>query len=310
MLGAIAFALVAAACSGTSQEDEGDASLQIVTTTSILGDIVGQIVGDRADVEIIIPNGIDPHEFQPSSRQVSAIATADLVVVNGLGLEEGLLDVIASAESDGARVLRVGRLVSPLPFDRAAASCVLTADGSIAVGDCDPHVWMDPLRMVDASKAIGESLARLDPSTDWGAGVAAYVDVLEKLDAEIRANVESIPEKKRLLVSNHDALGYFAFRYGFDIVGTVIPGGSTLADPSSSELENLVATIERLDVRAVFAETQSSKTLAEAVARESGRSVSVFELYTGALGIEGSDAETYVGMMRADALMIVEGLTD
>ncbi len=311
MLGAtvIAFSLVAAACSATSSDTAAGAPLQIVATTSVLGDIVSQIVGDRADVETIIPNGIDPHEFQPSSRQVSAIATADLVVVNGLGLEEGLLDVVRSAESDGAKVIRVAELVSPLPFDRVAGSCTIPADGSGAVGDCDPHVWMDPVRMVGASVAIGDLLARIDPSTDWAAGVAAYITVLEALDAEVEAIVKTIPQKNRLLVSNHDALGYFASRYGFEIVGTVIPGGSTLADPSSSELENLVNLIDTLGVRAVFAETQSSKALAEAVARESGEDVAVIELYTGALGAQGSGAETYEGMIRADALMIAAGLS-
>ncbi|GMR02992.1 MAG: zinc ABC transporter substrate-binding protein AztC [Acidimicrobiia bacterium] len=304
----VAFALVVGACSGVSTDDPPDQPLQIVVTTTVLGDIVSQIVGDQASVETIIPNGVDPHEFQPSSRQVAAIATADLVIVNGLGLEEGLLDVVSSAESDGTRVLRIGELVDPLPFDRKGGSCTVPADGSSAVGDCDPHAWMDPLRMLDASVGIGGALASIDPTTDWATGVDAYVDVLEQLDAEVEAIVATIPQQKRLLVSNHDALGYFAARYGFEIVGTVIPGGSTLADPSSSELENLVTLIDGLGVPAVFAETQSSKALAEAVAREAGRDVAVIELYTGSLGPEGSGAETYVGMIRADAQLIVDGL--
>ncbi|MCL1599171.1 MAG: metal ABC transporter substrate-binding protein, partial [Actinomycetia bacterium] len=275
---------------------------------SVLGDLVSQIVGDRAQVQALMPVGVDPHEFQPSSSQVAAMAQADLVVANGLGLEEGILDLLTTLEGDGANVLWVGELVEPLPFDREGSICNVS-DGEMAEGSCDPHVWLDPVRMIEASRAIGEALEVIDPAVDWSAGVDGYVAELEGLDTDVRELIAAIPPTDRLLVASHEALAYFATRYGFEIVGTVVPGGSTLADPSSAQLEELVRVIDSLGIPAIFAESLSPTILAEAVASEAAHPVEVVVLYTGSLGAPGSGADTYVGMILTDARLIVDALS-
>jgi len=304
---AVAIALTAAACSSVDDAESGAPSVRIVATTTVLGDIVSQIVGDAARVETLMPIGVDPHEFQPSSGQVAAMALADLVVANGLGLEEGIDDLLSTLENDGATVLRVGELVDPLPFDREDGTCDPSSNESME-GECDPHVWMDPVRMVDASVAIGDALVAIDPSIDWPAGVDAYVGELEALDAEVQSLVSTLDPEDRILVASHEALAYFAARYGFEIVGTVIPGGSTLADPSSLELAELVTVIDDLGIPAIFAETLSPMVLADAVAAEAEGNVDVVVLYTGSLGPPDSGADTYVGLIRTDARLIVEAL--
>lgn len=301
-------ALTAGACSSVGDGDDTGGSVRIVATTTVLGDIVSQIVGEEAQVEVLMPIGVDPHEFQPSSRQVASITEADLVVANGLGLEEGIDDLLSTLEGDGVNVIRIGELVDPLPFDRLDGTCDL-ARGEAAEGACDPHVWMDPVRMVDASMAIGEALVTIEPDVDWSVGVDAYIGELETLDADVKTLVETVPPGDRLLVASHEALAYFAARYGFEIVGTIIPGGSTLADPSSLELKELVGVIDDLEIPAIFAETLSPRILADAVAAEAKNPVEVVVLYTGSLGVPGSGADSYTGMILTDARLIVDALT-
>ena len=170
----------------------------------------------------------------------------------------------------------------------------------------DPHFWLDPLRVAKAAHLIAEQLTALDPSIDWEGRAESYASELEALDEEIRSILAPIHAEDRKLITNHDALGYFAARYGFEIVDTVIPGGATLADPSSAELAALVERIQEEGVKAIFAETIESTALAEALAAEAGSDVAVVELYTGSLGEPGSGAEDLVGMLRVNAERIAE----
>ncbi|REK34290.1 MAG: zinc ABC transporter substrate-binding protein [Actinobacteria bacterium] len=167
---------------------------------------------------------------------------------------------------------------------------------------------MDPLRMAEAGRLIAEALAELDDSVDWMARAEAYATELEEVDVEIQQILAGIPEESRVLVTNHDSLGYFAARYGFDVVGTVLPGGSTLGDPSSDQLANLVQLMRELDVRVIFAETTEPSSLAEAVSQEVGDSVQVVELYSGSLGEPGSGAETLTEMLLVNARLIAESM--
>ncbi|MBT8164577.1 MAG: zinc ABC transporter substrate-binding protein [Acidimicrobiia bacterium] len=283
-------ALVAGACGGASD----DTTLQVVATTSVLGDVVENVVGPDATVEVLVPLGSDPHDYQASAQQVAALQQADLVVANGLSLEEGLSDVLASVASDGANLLEIAPLVDPIPF----------GDGTTD----DPHVWLDPVRMADAADLIAAELSTLSTDGTWQDRSDAYRAELLALDAEISASVSELSEEDRVLVTNHDALEYFAARYGFEVAGTVIPSGTTLAEPSSAELAALVEEIDRLGVRAIFAETTEPTTLAEAIAAEAGEQVQVVELYTGSLGEAGSGADTLIGMLRTNARLIVEAL--
>ncbi|NND84121.1 MAG: metal ABC transporter substrate-binding protein, partial [Acidimicrobiia bacterium] len=198
-------AMVAAACTTEGGSDAPDDRLSVVVTTTIWGDIVSNVAGDGASVEVLFPIGADPHDYQLSAAQAAAMESADLVVVNGLALEEGILDVIEGLEDDGANVLEVAALLDPIPLGEGghahddhdeegehageAAECDPEAghddhdEEAMAEdehehpgGSCDPHIWMDPLRIADAAELIAEELAALDSSVDWAVRASAYAE--------------------------------------------------------------------------------------------------------------------------------------
>jgi zinc/manganese transport system substrate-binding protein len=295
----IAAALVLASCAeATGTLDQEVPS--VVVTTTIWGDVVGSITGDDATVTVLIPVGVDPHEYSASSSQVASIQQADLVVANGLGLEDRLVDVLAAAHEDGANVLTIADQVDPIPF----------GDPESQVGaDLDPHVWFDPIRVAAAAVLIADSLAAVDPSVDWHARAAAYGAELLRADETIRAELTGVAAGSRKLVTNHDSLGYLASRYGYEVIGTVIPGGATLSSPSSADLADLVSVIEAEDVRAIFGESTEPTLLAETIAGEVGHAVAVVELFTGSLGDDGSGADTLIGLLTTDAQRIAIALS-
>lgn len=287
----VAGALALSACGGGGADDRP----LVVVTTTVLGDVVSSVVGDDATVEVLMPLGADPHDYEPSSRQVARLESADLVVAVGLELEEGMEDVLDAVAGDGIRVLRVGPLVEP---NWIGDSVVL-----------DPHVWMDPIRMALAAELVAGELTRLGIDGPWDANAAATRAAYEALDAEIRSELEGIPAARRLLVTGHESLGYFATRYDFDVIGAVVEGGSTLAQPSSARLSELIDEIESLGIPAVFGETTEPSALLDAIAAEPGLDVVVVDLHVGSLGDPGSAAATYIGMMRENARLIREALT-
>ena len=318
---AVTLSVLALALPACGDDDGAGASdrPQVVVTTSILGDIVRHVVGDAGDVEVIMPLGADPHEFAPSTRQAEAMAEADLLVVNGAGFEQGLHSVIEAAREAGAPTFTFAEHVTLHAVDEHAEEEHAeeehadgeAADGHEHEGGEDPHLWMDPALVAGAVPALGEALAGTD-GVDGEAVTARaseYAAALEALDADIRALLEPIPADRRVLVTNHEAFGYFAQRYGFDIIGTVIPSLTTRAESSAADLEALAAVIQDHELPAIFAETTQPRQLAEALADEVGGGVEVVELYTESLGEEGSGAETYVGMLRTDAELIAEALT-
>lgn len=290
-------------CASVDADDE----LTVVATTTIIGDVVAGIVGDAGRVDVLIDGQADPHEFSPSAAETAAVLSADLVVANGLDLEAGALSLLESAEADGVPVLYLAAQLDPLPF-RAGEHDHEEGDEHGHDGD-DPHFWLDPLRMAAATDLIAGALAEIEPERDWAEQAASVKADLEELHSEIEQVLATIPEDRRKLVTNHEALGYLADRYGFEVVSTVIPGGSTMGEPSASDLAELVELLRAEDIRAIFAETTSPRTLAEAVAAELGDSVQIYDLYTGALGPPGSGADTYAAMMRTNANTIAEALT-
>ena len=314
----LGLAVLAAACGGeTATTDE---RLRIVASTSVLGDIVSEIVGDDAIVDVVMGPGVDPHDFEVSARQAEDIATADLVVAFGLGLEESLLDVI---ESQAPESLLLGPELDPIPFtghhdheDHAdegdhdeedhADEEEHADDDHASEGDAlDPHVWLDPVRMATAVQLIADRIGALDASVDLQSRADAYIDELEQLQAEIVETLGPISDRK--LVTSHDALGYFADRYDFEVVGVIVTGGSTLAEPSAADLAALVDAIEDAGVRAIFTDAYNPTTLAEAVASEVEGDVAVVPLITGSLTDE---AESYIDMMRVNTQRIAEALGD
>ncbi|WP_367618859.1 zinc ABC transporter substrate-binding protein AztC [Brevibacterium sp.] len=272
----------------------------IVVTTNILGDVVDNLVGDHADVAVLMKPNADPHSFGISAKEAGAMENADLIIGNGLGLEEGLSANLDNARSEGVRVLEVGEEIDPLDY----------ASGGSA-GTPDPHFWTDPTRMVAAVDAIsstvgeevGEGLAEaIEPS------VRAYRERLLDLDSEIEEIAEEIPVEDRKLVTNHHVFGYFAERFDFEVIGAVLPSGTTLASPSVADLEELARTVEEAGVPTIFADSSQPQKLAQALSQEVDLDVDVRPLFSESLTEADGDAGTYIDMQRTNAQRIAAGL--
>jgi zinc/manganese transport system substrate-binding protein len=296
---------IAACATGSPSGDDG---VLVVATTSILGDIASNVVGEEGIVEFLIPIGGDSHDFSPSAQQTARLTEADLVVANGLNLEESMVDVLGTAQADGAMVIELAPLVDPIPFTGPEHEDEEGHEDEDENGGEDPHFWNDPIRVGDAALALAAELMASHPDGGWQERAAAYAGEMEATDTAISALVEDVPEGSRKLVTNHEAFGYFASRYGFDIIGVVIPGGSTLAEPSSAELAELVEVMEHEAIRVIFAETSQPTALADAVAAELGEDVQVVELFTESLGPPGSGAETISEMLITNAERIAAAL--
>lgn len=288
---ALILLVVLAGCTGDGGGDPSS-RIRVVATTTVLGDVVSNIVGTDADVEVLMPIGGDPHDYQPSSKEVAAIYKADLVVAVGMGLEESLVDVLDVAASEGANILELAPLVSPIPG----------SDGT------DAHFWLDPVSMAEAVVATGGALAAVDPSVDWASRAATYAAMLLELEEELEVVLQEVPESKRVMVTNHDSFAHFEHRYGYEVVGVLVSGGSTHGVPSSEELAALVEMMRSREVRAVFADATEPTTLADAIVAEAGANIAVVELHTGSLGAPGSGAETYEEMLRSNAVRIADAL--
>ncbi|CAA9547531.1 MAG: Zinc ABC transporter, substrate-binding protein ZnuA [uncultured Thermomicrobiales bacterium] len=272
-----------------------DGPLAVVATTGIVSDLVAQVAGPRADVRSLLPANADPHDFEPAPEDLVAVAGADLVVRHGLGLDDWSEGLIENA--------------SDIPIVTATEGVETIASEEEDVDEGDPHVWFDPTRVETMVETITAGLTTIDPdgATTYGGRRDAYLAQLRELDAAIAAAVATIPPERRKLVTSHDAFGYFADRYGLTVVGTIIPGLETTAEPSAREIAALLEVIEREAVPAVFAENTASPALAEALAEEAGVAV-VDDLYSDSLGEPGSGADTYLGLMRTDTVLIVEAL--
>ena len=289
-----------AADSATTPGNGGaGAGAEVVATTTIWGDLTGQIVecAGAGEVTTLMPVGTDPHDYSPSSQDVAAMVSADLVIANGLGLEEGLAQSIESARSDGATVFEVAPQLDPLPF----------GDDAGDHGSEDPHVWQDVTRAAKASGLIGAELTKATGNPDYAECGTLLQGELMTVNDEVAATLAKVPEERRVLVTDHDALGYLAAAYGYTVAGTVIPGGSTLAEPSSAELAALAATVKNAGVPAIFANTANPQALIDALASEVG-DIKVVDLYVDSLGEPGSGADTYQGMVRTNAQRISDAL--
>jgi zinc/manganese transport system substrate-binding protein len=276
----IAF-LGAAACGGGVDEST---SIELVATTSILGDITSNLLDGTAGLTTIMPPGVDPHDFEPSARQVAALRSADLIIANGLGLEESLEDVLQAAVEDGAVLLEIGPEVEPMPLEGSEAY--------------DPHIWLDPVRMIKAVDLITSALTDLDSSVEWATGASAYRTELQNLDGWIEQQFGSVEASSRMLFTGHQAFGYFAARYDLDVVATILPGATTTVEPSASSFADVIEVLAASSAQAIFTDISESQAFAEQLADQVDRTVDVVPLFVGALGPEGSGAETYLGLMR------------
>jgi zinc/manganese transport system substrate-binding protein len=314
--GSAALALTLAGCAaGADAQDAGEAP---VATTTIWGSITGQITACAGDGETItlMPVGADPHDYSPSSSDVATMVGAPLVVANGLGLEEGLEGALTTAGADGARIFEVAPELDPIPFAEEPGHSEgeeHSEDEEHAEGEehghdgDDPHVWQDMGRAATAAQLIGVQLTEATGDDAYTACGQEVADDILAAQVELEQILSVIPEQDRILVTDHDALGYFADAYGFTIAGVVVPGGSTLAETSSAQLAELTATVRETGVPAIFSNTATSSAVVDALASEAG-GVEVVALYVDSIGEPGTDAATYQGMMVANATAIAEAL--
>ncbi|MFQ1004291.1 zinc ABC transporter substrate-binding protein AztC [Modestobacter sp. SSW1-42] len=271
----------------------------VVVTTDVLGDVVGELVGEQAEVMTLMPRGADPHSFEVSAQDAARLRSADLVVANGLGLEEGLATQVEATRADGVPVVEAGAAVEVLQWVSEDASGV------------DPHFWTDPARMATVTDVLAEALAEHVDGLDadvLAADVAGYQGQLAELDAWMGEQLAQVPPARRNLVTNHHVFGYLADRFGFTVVGAVVPSGTTLAAPSASDLDELATSVRAAGVRTIFVDSSQPDRLAQVLAEQAAVDVAVTPLFTESLSGPGEGAETYLAMMRSNTEDIVAGL--
>jgi len=296
--------------SGTATTLDTTTPMNVVVTYSAIGDVVSRLVGDAATVTVLIPNGQDQHDFEPSAKDVETINNASLVVSNGLDLEEGLEDSLLQAEKSGVSMFHIADHVTLL--DAAEKEEGHEVEGSDegeeghegeedhGHGAEDPHVWLDPETLAEAVPALAKAL-QLATGKDFAAEATAVVGELTALSAKIRDIMTTVDECK--LVTGHDSLGYFAARYGCTVVGAVIPGFSTAAEASSGSLADLKVVAKENGVKAIFTELGTPADVVDQIAKEVG--VDVVELATHVLPENGG----YDDMMTQLATAIAGGLS-
>ena len=296
---AVALALAASTgsvLSGCGAEGGGGSdaggSPEVLVTTTYLRDIAQRVAGDRLTVEALFPEGSDPHGFEPTPRDAARIADSNMVIVDILGLQPVVDELIRTSAADRKYTV-----------EAAAGLPARTLEGEANI---DPHFWLDPVNVVGYVENIRDALTEADPEgkAEFDASAEAYTAELRELDTWIATQVEQIPPERRLLVTNHESFGYFADRYGFKVVGTVFGNADSQGVPSAQQLTGLVETIRATGAPAIFLETGGNGDLAEQVARETGVTL-VTDLY---LHSVGKDAPTYVDMMRWNTSRIVEAL--
>jgi ABC-type Zn uptake system ZnuABC Zn-binding protein ZnuA len=284
------------------------AKLRVVATTSIVGDVVAQVGGDQIETQQLIPLGVDPHAFEPTPQDARALAEADVVFINGFGLEAFTADLIQQAGS-GAPVISVSVGIAPLPFEGEQHEEHEEGEGEDHEHGADPHTWLDPNNVMRWTENIEETLSALDPdhAATYAANGDRYRASLAQLDGEIRQAIARIPAENRKLVTDHDELGYFADEYGFTIVGAVIPGTSSLAEPSAAQLAELLDVVAAERVPAVFVSSIVNPSLVETFAADAG--IQVVTLYAHSLTDAEGPAPSYLDLMRYNANAIAEALT-
>jgi zinc/manganese transport system substrate-binding protein/manganese/iron transport system substrate-binding protein len=303
---------VALAGCGSSATAGPDGRLSVVATTPILSDFARQIGGDRVTVYDVIKPNVDPHEYESSPADLVALATAQVVVRNGVGLEPWLDDAVKSSDST-ARVVDVSRGLrlrsASGPEHENGASGPPAPDSA---GEQDPHIWQDPRNAEQMVASTRDAFAAADPADAvlFRRNATSYLSQLRALDADVATELATLPADDRKVVTNHDAFGYYLDRYGLTYVGSVIPSFDTSAELSGKALSELVSTIRAQHVRAVFSESSLPPRTAETVGREAGVRVIAGEgsLYGDTLGPPGSPGDTYLHMVRHNTDVIVEAL--
>jgi ABC-type Zn uptake system ZnuABC Zn-binding protein ZnuA len=299
----ILIAALMAACQPAgpvTQSGGAKTALKVVAAETFLADIAQNVVGDRIRIESLMPIGVDPHGFEPTPTDVAKITDSQVLIVSGAGFEAfldellknagGQRTVIEAAAGLASRQLRAGEIADP---DHAG----------------DPHFWLDPNNVIKYVENIRDGLTKADPdgAATYTANAETYIAKLKELDRWIADRVKDVPEANRKLVTNHESFGYFADRYGFQIIGTVMPSVSTGSAPSAQQLAQLIDHIKSTGAKAIFLETGTNPQLAQQVAREAGVTA-VTELYSHSITEAGGAAPTYLDMMKFNTDAIVTAL--
>jgi zinc/manganese transport system substrate-binding protein/manganese/iron transport system substrate-binding protein len=283
-------AVAISACSSSGGRSAQDGRLSVVVTTTQLADFASVIGADRVTVYGVLKANVDPHDYEPSPADVDALAHADVIVKNGVGLEKWFDDTIASASPKGE---------------------VVDASTGVAIRDDDPHIWHDPTNASIMVRNVEQALERADAAhaADYRRNLSDYDTQLQQLDADTKAKVAALPDKQ--LVTDHDAFRYYVDHYGLQLVGTVIPTFDTSAGLSAQQIADLVAKIKAARVRAIFTESSLPAKAAEAIGSEAGVRVisGVDALYGDTLGPPGSDGDTYLKMEAHNTRVIVDNLS-
>jgi len=306
-----ALALVGAGCGGddgstvstgaeaATPETQAE-PIEVIATTTILGDIVREVSGDAADVTQILKPNADAHDYEPRPQDVTATADAKLVVQSGDNLDSWMGDVVEQSSTDAAVVDVARKLRVRLPGEIEGAEA----------SKYDPHWWHDPRNAVTAVAEIRDALSMANPAAKatYAANATAYRAKVEALDSGIAGCFARVPVRERRLVTDHDAFGYFAGRYDITVIGAVIPSQTTQAQASAGEIAKLARVIKAEGVKAVFPESSVNPKLAQAIAKQTGVSAE-YELYGDTLGAMDSSGATYLTMEQANADAMVKGFT-
>ena len=263
--------------------------VSVVATTTQVADFVRHVGGERVAVSQILEPNSEPHNYEPRPSDAIDVSRAAVVFRSGGDLDAWLGDLLDSAGGEAK---------------------VIELIGAVRVRGDDPHWWQDPRNAVLAVEEVRDRLIEADPRgrRTYEGNAAAYVARLRGLDRAVAACVEKVPPARRSVVTTHDALGYYADRYGLRVIGALIPSLSTQAQPSSGDTQDLVEQIERLSVKAIFPESSVDPELEDAVARETGAEVGE-ALWADTLGPDGSSGATYVQSIEANTAALVDGLT-
>ncbi|MDH3626335.1 MAG: zinc ABC transporter substrate-binding protein [Acidobacteriota bacterium] len=294
-------ALVTGCASDPTDRAAGDGPLKIVATTGMIGDAAAIVGGDAVNVETLMGPGVDPHLFKASEGDVQRLGDADLILYNGLHLEGKMTDILVKLASRRP-IVAVG---GELPEERLR-------EPPEFLGQYDPHIWFDVELWSRTLTFIAEALVELRPehAETFRANAESYRQALLELDSWAKDRIESIPESRRILVTAHDAFGYFGERYGVRVVG--LQGLSTLAEAGLKDMERVVDIVVDSGIDAIFVETSVPRRAIEAVqaaCRARGADVEIGgELFSDAMGAEGSPEGTYIGMVRHNVNTIVEAL--
>jgi ABC-type Zn uptake system ZnuABC Zn-binding protein ZnuA len=275
--------------------------IKIMAVESFLADMTQQVAGNRLQVETLIPLGVDPHSFEVTPKDVAAISQTNVLIVNGFGLESWLQETI---QNSGSKSVVVEAAKGLKPRNPTSLE-ILDQDHT----EGDPHFWLDPLMAVSYVENIRDGLIQADPSgkDEFNANAATYIRQLQDLDGWIKTQVSQIPADHRLLVTNHESFGYYADRYGFTVVGAIVPSVTSDATPTAQELSHLIDQIKATGAPAIFLETGTNPQLANQIASETGVKV-IQDLYTHSISTKNGQAPTYIDMIKWNTNQIVDAL--